>query len=159
SRTIHTESRKPELGEVGAGDLALPFELPAQAFAQGGGGLPSQMLPQPAGVRAGLTLIARPGGLVLDNGGSTRQVLKLFQDFENGGRLTAADVVGLADGRLDSRHGRRYTIADVGVAANLMPVAVHDDRLVLQQAADKAVVTHIRPLPRTVHREVTKDDN
>src|SRR5690349_5304113 len=127
----------------------LPFDLFRQSLIESDTRLPAELARKFRGVRRGDALIAGPSRLAPHHGVAADQAFELAEDFPDVGRLAAADVISLAGRRFQRRHRRRYTIADVGVAARLQPVAVNDDRLAGQHPFDEAIIAHVRPLSRS----------
>src|SRR5262249_47877891 len=85
-------------------------------------------------------------------------LLQAMQDVPDAGGLPAADIVDLAGQGVYRSNRGGDAIADIGVAAHLLSVAIDDDRPAQQRRLDEAVIAHIGPLARAVDGEVTQDD-
>src|SRR5262249_2765740 len=103
-------------------------------------------------------LITGPGFLVLLCDWLAADLFEAIEDIPDTGGLTPADVIDFAHVRLDRPNCRTNTVIDVGVAADLQPIAKNRHRLALKGSPDEQVITHVRPLPGAVDGEIAQDD-
>src|SRR5437868_2781781 len=123
----------------------LPGPLTGEAVVQADARLPAEVCAEFGGVRERVPLIAGAGRLLSDDCLSSCQFFQLLDDVPNGGGFAAADVVDLARVSRNGGDCRAHAIGDVGVAADLLAVAVNGYRLLPLHRADEDVISHVRP--------------
>lgn len=105
-----------------------------------------------------MALIAIAGRPEADVGGDPEGVADDPDDVEQGDPLAAADVVHDTDlGTLERCDRAGDTVRDIGARARLPTVAEDGDGPTVEERLDEPVVGHVRPLSRTVDREVAQD--
>src|SRR5689334_1883756 len=127
---------------------ALPLHLPPQPFVERDPGLPAGMALQLGRVGEGVALVAGAGRFLAGFRLAAGDGLDLAENVPDVGGLAAAEIVDFADRTLHGPHRGVHTIVDVGVAADLLAVAVDNQFLSLHYGFDELVITHVGPLPR-----------